>query len=270
MSNKANMNETVSSIGKALKRVMSVFVILVLVLLVLTTGIKTVKTGEIGIVSTFGKVSGTKEAGINFIIPFVQKMTMIKVTQDKFEKGYEVSTRDMQTIQVDIALQYSVDPSMATELFTKFGSLYVEGILAPTLADSVNSAIADYTIEEFVGKRTEIADTVQENTKSQLMSYGIRVIDVAITNHDFSDAYEAAVERKKIAEQETAAKAEEVKQAELAAERNRIMADSYTKENYLREFLDKWDGKLPVVVGNEQVIIDMLNGTTAQDIYGNE
>ena len=44
------------------------------------------------------------------------------------------------------------------------------------------------------------------------------------------------------------------------------MAESYTKENYLREFLDKWDGKLPQVVGDQQVIVDMLDGATNRTI----
>lgn len=46
------------------------------------------------------------------------------------------------------------------------------------------------------------------------------------------------------------------------------MAESYTKENYLREFLDKWDGKSPEVVGGTEDIIDILSAEISLDIIG--
>lgn len=241
---------------------------IILVIGVLLTGFSTINTGELGVVSRFGKVVDTRPAGLNWTAPLITKVTRIKVSQDKISNVYDVSTSDMQSVITHVTVQFTVDPDSAIDLYTKFGGSYVEGIVEPSVAEAVNAATAHFTIEELVERRAELSDAMQDLAKERLEEYGIRVIAVDITDHEFSDSYEKAVEKKKAAQQETEAKREDVKQAELAAERNKIMADSYTKENYLREFLDKWDGKLPQVVSDTAVIKDILDGTLAEEIKG--
>ena len=82
-----------------MKKKTSIFVLALLVFAMFygAIGIRTVKTGEVGIVSTFGKVSDTRHAGMTWVAFPFQKVTKIKVTQDKMESEYNVSTSDMQS-----------------------------------------------------------------------------------------------------------------------------------------------------------------------------
>ena len=86
-----------------------------------------------------------------------------------------------------------MNPEFAIDAYTKFGSNYVEGIVAPSVAEAVNAATAKYTIEELVEKRVELSDAMLDLTRERLEPYGITVIAVDITDHEFSDSYEAAV-----------------------------------------------------------------------------
>ena len=125
--------------------------------------------------------------------------------------------------------------------------------------------------------------------------YFVNVATVVITNIDFSDAFEQAVEDKMIAEQaklkaeyenekrvaaakaEAAAKLEEAQAAieiakaeaealkiasEAEAAANKILAESLTDEVLIAEFYERWDGKLPVVMGNGEYILspDLIMG----------
>ncbi len=114
--------------------------------------------------------------------------------------------------------------------------------------------------------------------------YFVNIAAVVLTNIDFSDAFEQAVEDKMIAEQaklkaeyenetkiaQAAAEAEaKLKEAEAAieiakaeaeakkiaadaeAEANKIVNDSLTDKILQEKYLEKWDGKLPNVMTGE-------------------
>jgi len=103
----------------------------------------------------------------------------------------------------------------------------------------------------------------------------VNVVAVVLTNIDFSDAFEQAVEEKMIAEQ-LQLKAEyenqtKVAQAEAEAKAKLIAAEAEAKSNELLEqsltdkilremYINKWDGKLPSVVSDGSLITD-LTGT---------
>ena len=94
------------------------------------------------------------------------------------------------------------------------------------------------------------------------------VSNVSIVNHDFSDEYEKAIESKKVAEQEVEkAKAEQEKlkveaenkvrlaeyalqEKELQAKANAVESNSLTPQLLRKMAIEKWDGKLPQVQGN--------------------
>jgi regulator of protease activity HflC (stomatin/prohibitin superfamily) len=102
--------------------------------------------------------------------------------------------------------------------------------------------------------------------------YYINVISVSLTNIDFSDQFETAVEDKMIAEQQqlkaeyenqtkvAKAKADaeaKLVAAEAEAEANRLLERSLTDKILQEMYLDKWDGKLPQVVTDGDTIMQI-------------
>lgn len=94
------------------------------------------------------------------------------------------------------------------------------------------------------------------------------VSNISITNHDFSDEYEKAVESKKVAEQGVEkAKAEQqkisieaenkikiaefkLKEKELEAQANLVESKSLTKEILKSRAIEKWNGEMPKALGS--------------------
>jgi len=102
---------------------------------------------------------------------------------------------------------------------------------------------------------------VYEGLKSRLEKYGIQVLDVSITNFNFSKEFNAAIEAVQIANQNVARARQEletakveaekkVAEAEGAAEAQRLQQQTLTQELLTKQYLEKWDGKLPTYVGN--------------------
>jgi Membrane protease subunits, stomatin/prohibitin homologs len=231
------------------KKVISIILVILAVIILGSMSVKTVGTGEIAVITRFGNVKDVKSSGLHFKVPVITKYNVIKISQQKIDGQYSTSTKDMQTISQNITVQYVVDISKVKDLYSKFLGNHERNIIAPSIAEVVQSVTSGYTIEEFVSKRMEISEFMEEKAKAKLDSYGITIVSIDITDHDFSDAYEMAVEAKKIAEQNVEKAEFEKKQAVIEAETNKIKSNAIDTNIKYIEFLKKWDGKLPEYVG---------------------
>ena len=176
-------------------------------LIILIASTYTVKTGEIGIITKFGKVSRVAKEGMNFKLPFVESVTKIE-TRDRILTGkYMVSSEDIQTVETEVSVQYRVINAM--EIFKRFKDEYGNRLVNPRMAEVIQATTSNYTIEELVAKRQQLGQDIYKNLREDLMPFGIEVVKVSIVNHDFSDEFEKAIEAKKVAEQN--ARAQEVK-----------------------------------------------------------
>ena len=137
--------------------------------------------------------------------------------------------------------------------------------------------------------RNKIEPLVKENLQKALNEkYGegvIRVVQVVIKDMDFEDSFNQAIAAKSIAQQtqekqeienKTAiekaeadkkvaianaeAKAESKRiAAEAEAEANRLINQSLNEKILESKFYEKWDGKLPSVMGDSASIVDIGN-----------
>lgn len=238
--------------------------------MMLIRNVYTIKTGEVGIVTRFGKVVRQATEGINVKIPFIENVTKIEIRDNTIGGQYEVSSEDMQTVKTDISVQYKINDPL--NIFKRFRNQYKERLLEPRIAEVVQAATSAYTIEELVSKRQELSQKIYTTLREDLKEFGVQVVKISITNHDFSDEYEKAIEAKKAAEQE-AQKVEiennqkiktaeaNLKVKELEARANSVLTQSLTREVLQKQWIEKWDGKLPQYQGgNANPILNMNEG----------
>lgn len=227
----------------------------------------TIKTGEVGIITRFGKVVRVGSEGINFKTPFIENVTKIEVRDSTVNGEYEVSSKDMQTVKTSIAVQYKINDAL--NIYRRFGNQYKERLLEPRIAEVVQASTSAYTVEELVSRRQELSQKIFTTLKGDLKDFGVQIVKISITNHDFSDEYEKAIERKKAAEQE-AQKVEiennqkiktaeaNLKVKELEAKANSMLTESLTNQVLQKQWIEKWDGKLPQYqAGNSSPILNM-------------
>ena len=88
--------------------------------------------------------------------------------------------------------------------------------------------------------------------------YGIIIEEFNIIDINFSEEYSKAIEEKQVAEQKLAtAKLEseaKIVEAEATQKSNELLKQTLTDELIMKEFIDKWDGKLPETYAGDNIM----------------
>ena len=247
-----------------------------------------VPAGHTGVVVTFGRVEDyTFDSGMHFVLPWQQVVKM----DNRIQKQTTVLpcfSSDIQEVEMTYTVNYQIQKADAMTIYRTIGVDYYNTVITPNVAEAVKVATARYTAEELVGRRDELARSIEAVLSEKLTPYHIEVNATSIENMDFTDAFTNAVEEKQVAQQnklraeteaeqrvvEATAEAEvkrvnaaadaEVQRvkadaeayevlakAEAEAEANRKIADSLTEELISYTYVQTWNGKLPTVVSGE-------------------
>ena len=240
----------------------------VILLILIFSSFTTIRTGEVGVRVRFGKVvdKSTNE-GVNFKIPVIERIERMNVKVQKVEVGTESSSKDLQQVNMKVAVNYRIDYDRAVDLYKNVGTNYVNVILSPAIEESIKAVTSKYTAEELITNRSEVSEKCMEELSKKVSKYGILVSDFNITDFGFSREFDKAIEEKQIAEQKVLTAKQELEREKIEAEKKIVAAEAEKKANELKQrtlteniikekFIEKWDGQLPKVTGSG-TIIDM-------------
>lgn len=242
------IRENQKAINKLWKRI-KIICAAVFILCFVLSGITIIDTGERGVVLRFGEYKYIMSEGINFKLPLVDRVIKMSVRDTTHNSKLEVSSKDMQTILVESTLIYTLNPDKLGNVYKAYGEKYEATVIKPTLAEVTNAVIAAYPIEEFVEKRAEISQKISDSFVIKTQDTGIVVKSLLITNHDFSDEYNKAIEAKKVAEQGALKAKYDLEKTRLDAEAQTLKQKSLNQMVLQEKAIDKWDGKLPQYYG---------------------
>ena len=190
----------------------------------------------------------------------------IKVQKYENENALDTSTKDMQVVNnIKVSVNYKIDGEKAIDLYKKVGMNYQTIILEPSIQETIKGVISKYTSEELVTKRSEISLDINNVLNDKLQKYGISSVSVAINNFDFSEAYNQAIEKKAVAEQEVETSKNQLEKAKVDAETKKVKAQgdaeanallekSLTKEILIEKWIEKWNGETPKVSSDGSMI----------------
>ena len=256
---------------KKIVKIVVPVVIAVLVIVVALNSFTVVEAGHTGVVVTLGRVNeGVLQEGIHPKIPFVQQIVKIDNRIVKLEVDTEAFSKDLQTVQTTMAINYRVDTAKSYSIYKNIGASYESVLVVPAVNEVLKAITARYTAEETVTNRSLISDGLVNGLNEKLNAIGLYITDVNIIDFDFSEAFINAIEEKQVAQQKLL-KAETEKQtaitnaqaeaetirikAEAEAEANRILSESIDENVLSYAKIEKWDGKLPQVTGGESGVI---------------
>ena len=246
---------------KKLFIIIPLFILIILIVLSFTT----IKSGEVGIRIRFGKVvnKATTE-GINFKVPFIEKIEKMNIKVQKIEVKTSSSSKDLQEVDMSLAVNYRIDMKEATNLYKNVGINYKEVVLEPAIEESIKAVTSQYTAEELITQRSEVSAKCMEVLSKKVSKYGISVSDFNITNFSFSAEFDKAIEEKQVAEQKVLTAKQELEKEKIEAEKKIVKAEAEKKANEMKQqtltdniikekFIEKWNGELPKVTGNNGI-----------------
>lgn len=239
---------------------------LVLILLIVSTYFG-VDAGERGVVLRFGEVNRVVEPGPNFKIPLAEQVVYMTVRVQKTTTKTEAASRDLQTVQTTMVLNYNIEPTRAGQMYSNIGLNYNERVIDPAVKESFKAAAARYTAEELISKREALKTEVRNYLRERLQVYGIVVVELSITDFEFSQEFNKAIESKQTAEQNALRAKRDLDRIRVEAEQKIASARAEAEALRLQrqvispelielrkieaqiKAIEKWDGKLPSVTG---------------------
>ncbi len=181
-----------------------IVVIALVVLILLAFSVKIVKQYERGVVLRFGRLVGARNPGLNFIIPFIDRMTKVSLRVVTWVlEPQEVITRDNVTVRVDAVVYFmAVDPTKAVINVEDYRQAVIQ--LALT---TLRSVLGQSELDELLAHRDQINQRLRQIIDEQSEDpWGVRVTLVEVKDVLLPEAMQRAMARQAEAEREKRAK----------------------------------------------------------------
>ncbi len=241
----------------------SLGVISLLVLILFLGSWVTIGAGKRGILLRWGAVTGTVFGeGLHFKLPIVERVAKMDVQIQKEQVEATASSKDLQLVTSDIAVNFHVNPSSASSVYQQIGMDFKERILDPAVQESLKAVTAKFTAEQLITMREVVKDQVKSLLFSKVNARGLIIDEYNMVNFNFSKSFNDAIEAKVTAEQKSLAAKNKLEQVKFEAEQK--IAEAKGKAEALRleskaieenpkvielRMLEKWDGHYPQYVG---------------------
>lgn len=247
-------DEKCKEIGKKCKLPVWVTTIFLILVLIATATIRIVPTGEVGVKTVFGVVSGRAGEGLNLTAPWEGIISMNTKIQKQSFTELSASTKDAQSISnISIDVNYKLNPEKAEEIFATVGENYQGTLISPLLTQFIKDRLALYNAESLVTERNKIVDDITVQLQENLKEYGVDIVAVSLVNYDFSPDFNSALERKAVAAKEIETAKNNQEKAKVEAETNRIKTEQLTDAVLMEKLIDA------IRNGNGTYIIDTSN-----------
>jgi prohibitin 2 len=221
-----------------------------------------VKAGHRGVLMTMGKVEPQSFGeGFHLKYPFVQNVVVMSVQTQKHQIEASAVANNLQDVITILALNYHIQKDNAWQVYQDIGEGYTETVIDPTIQEAVKSVTAQFTAQDMIQKRPEVAQKIEEILVERLNPRGIIVEQVNIINFKFSDQYSKAIEDKATAKEiklraetdlETArlVRDQQIAKAQGEAEAMRIKSDALRQNSQLIQMTmaERWNGALPTIM----------------------
>jgi regulator of protease activity HflC (stomatin/prohibitin superfamily) len=190
------------------------------------SAISVVPAGEVGVLTAFGQVqAGTLAPGLHFVTPIVNQVHLVDTRVQPHEfKEIDAASSEYQSVKLTGVMNYHIDGQYASDLYQRVGDDFAAKILDPAFNDFIKSVVPTYSVGEILGKRDEIRAKAKADLQTNLSQYHIVVDDIYIANIAFSDAYEAAIEDKQVAQQKVQTEQQILAQKNIQAQQAAIDA----------------------------------------------
>ena len=251
-------------------------ILLIIIGVVAYASVKIVDAGHRGVLLHWNAVDLSQpplDEGLHFVVPFQDEVVDVEVRTLKYEKNTRSASKDLQTVETTVTVNYHPDREAVHRLYKNLGLDYENRVIQPAIEETVKQVTANYNAEELITKRPLVKQDIESSIRDRLSQFEVVTEVISITDFEFSPLFSQAIESKVEAEQKALKAENDLRRIEVEAkqrEANAIgLANANIAEakgeaeaiaiinkalsenpNYL-EWLktQAWDGKLPLVVG---------------------
>ncbi len=239
-------------------------IIVAIVVVAILSSVFTVEQQSAATIERFGKFVRIAEAGLNFKIPFIEKIGgRISLRVRQLDVPVETKTSDNVFVRVAVSVQFHVLPDNIYAAFYRLEN--TDQQITAFVFDVVRARVPKINLDDVFEKKDEIAVAVKSELSELMSDFGYGIIKALVTDIEPDQKVKAAMNeineatRLRIAatERGEAEKILKVKQAEAEAASKALQGKGIAEQ---RRFIV--DGLRESVDGFQKTV----SGTTTQDI----
>src|SRR6201997_243819 len=175
--------------------------ILVVLLIVLMASTTSIPTGNVGVLTLFGRVTGeTLTEGIHLINPLKSVQKLSVQTQSQKESA-NVPSNEGLILALDTSLLFRLDKTKAAFVYQTVGDNYAEKIVEPTLRAAIRAATSAHTANALYTNARELVQAqIQDELTKELAPRGVIVENVLLRDVQLPAMLKGSIEAKQQAE----------------------------------------------------------------------
>jgi prohibitin 1 len=206
------------------KRILQLAIVIVL-FFVLMASITSIPTGNVGVLTLFGRVTGdVLPEGIHMINP-LKSVEKLSVQTQSVKESANVPSNEGLILALDTSLLFRLDKSMAAQVFQTVGADYAEKIVEPTLRAAIRASTSAHSANAlYTNARELVQQQIQDELKAQLAPRGVIVENVLLRDVQLPAMLKSSIEAKQQAEQDALRMSFILQKEKQEAERKRIEA----------------------------------------------
>jgi len=178
---------------------LGIIIVIGVIIWIFTMGIRIIRPVERGLIERLGKYKKTAEQGFHWIIPIIDKMVKVNITENMVDVDpQKIITSDDLNATVDAVVYFRVvDPTKAIYNADNYRR-QIASLARTTLRD----IIGKMTLTAANSKRDELNAILERELDSQTNAWGIDVIRVELQRIEPPDDVQVAMNNVVIAERE--------------------------------------------------------------------
>jgi regulator of protease activity HflC (stomatin/prohibitin superfamily) len=197
----------------------------ILLLILLFASITSIPTGNVGVLTLFGRVTGdVLGEGIHLINP-LKSVQKLSVQTQSVKESANVPSNEGLILALDTSLLFRLDKNKAAQVFQTVGEDYAAKIVEPTLRAAIRASTSAHTANAlYTNARELVQQQIQDELTTQLSARGVIVEAVLLRDVQLPAMLKGSIEAKQQAEQDALRMSFILQKEKQEAERKRIEA----------------------------------------------
>jgi len=162
---------------------LSIFGIAVVV--IFFAGIRIIRPTHRGLVERLGKYHHFGQPGFNWLIPFIDTMHMVNITEQMFDaEPQQIITNDNLNAQVDAQIYFKVKPSEEDVKASQYNVNEYRRQIIALARTTLRNIIGTLTLKSANSERGRINSELQQTLRAETASWGIEIVRTELKEID--------------------------------------------------------------------------------------
>ncbi len=164
----------------------------------------TVEAGTVAVVKRMGVISAVEAPGTYFDFWLISKYETYDAKVRQVEINTDAYTLDSQSMGISMVVQFQIRQDNVKEIALNYGGMEaLTNRIQSVAVERTKATLSKYQAEKLIEQRSSISPTVEREISDAIGDkYYVTFNSAVLTDITFSDAFEAAVEAKMMAQQE--------------------------------------------------------------------